>query len=293
MPRAKGLLPLVRAAEGRRACACRRSRRREHQLAERAFTARGFQRVHPCGASRRLQRRRDLFARRAARSRARDRRRGVRRRRALSRGPFRSVAMVSAYFPSGSSGPARQEAKFRFLAAFDRRLTDARTAHCAVRVLRRLQHGAQGDRSQELARESGLSWLHAAGARLARLAVRRPRVRRRVPRGEPGARSVHVVVESRPRMGEERRVAHRLSGREPRAARGGAAASRSTSASGSPITRRSRSTTTGSFDACRSRTSRRRSWDGARMFLPPFANTRRRRRSLHFSPAFRPAPPTR
>jgi len=35
---------------------------------------------------------------------------------------FGAVAIVSAYFPSGSSSPARQEAKFRFLAAFDRRL---------------------------------------------------------------------------------------------------------------------------------------------------------------------------
>jgi exodeoxyribonuclease-3 len=42
---------------------------------------------------------------------------------------FRGVAVVSAYFPSGSSSPARQEAKFRFLAAFDRRLVElARTA---------------------------------------------------------------------------------------------------------------------------------------------------------------------
>jgi exodeoxyribonuclease-3 len=35
---------------------------------------------------------------------------------------FRNMAVVSAYFPSGSSSPARQEAKLRFLAAFDRRL---------------------------------------------------------------------------------------------------------------------------------------------------------------------------
>ena len=34
------------------------------------------------------------------------------------------MAVVSAYFPSGSSSPARQEAKFRFLAAFDRRLAE-------------------------------------------------------------------------------------------------------------------------------------------------------------------------
>jgi exodeoxyribonuclease III len=35
---------------------------------------------------------------------------------------FDRLAVVSAYFPSGSSSPARQEAKFRFLEAFDRRL---------------------------------------------------------------------------------------------------------------------------------------------------------------------------
>jgi exodeoxyribonuclease-3 len=37
---------------------------------------------------------------------------------------FRGTAVVSAYFPSGSSSPARQEAKFRFLAAFDRRVRE-------------------------------------------------------------------------------------------------------------------------------------------------------------------------
>ena len=37
---------------------------------------------------------------------------------------FSGAAVVSAYFPSGSSGPARQEAKFRFLSAFDRRLAE-------------------------------------------------------------------------------------------------------------------------------------------------------------------------
>jgi exodeoxyribonuclease-3 len=41
---------------------------------------------------------------------------------------FGNVAVVSAYFPSGSSSPARQEAKFRFLAAFDRRLSELRRA---------------------------------------------------------------------------------------------------------------------------------------------------------------------
>ena len=32
--------------------------------------------------------------------------------------PARQFSLISAYFPSGSSGPERQEAKFRFLAAF-------------------------------------------------------------------------------------------------------------------------------------------------------------------------------
>ena len=35
---------------------------------------------------------------------------------------FDSLVVVSTYFPSGSAGPARQEAKFRFLAAFEQRL---------------------------------------------------------------------------------------------------------------------------------------------------------------------------
>jgi exodeoxyribonuclease-3 len=42
---------------------------------------------------------------------------------------FGSVAVVSAYFPSGSAGPHRQEAKFRFLAAFDQRLETLRSHH--------------------------------------------------------------------------------------------------------------------------------------------------------------------
>jgi exodeoxyribonuclease III len=37
---------------------------------------------------------------------------------------FDGVAVVSAYVPSGSSSQARQDAKFRFLAAFDRRLVE-------------------------------------------------------------------------------------------------------------------------------------------------------------------------
>ena len=37
--------------------------------------------------------------------------------------PARKLSIISAYFPSGSSGPERQEAKFRFLDAFHPHLT--------------------------------------------------------------------------------------------------------------------------------------------------------------------------
>ena len=42
------------------------------------------------------------------------------------------------------------------------------------------------------------------------------RLGRQLPRGHAGARPVHLVVEPRPGLGEERRLAHRLPGREPR-----------------------------------------------------------------------------
>ena len=41
---------------------------------------------------------------------------------------FDSIAVVSAYFPSGSSSPERQAAKFRFLEAFDERLAALRSS---------------------------------------------------------------------------------------------------------------------------------------------------------------------
>ena len=39
---------------------------------------------------------------------------------------FANFAIVSVYFPSGSSGPARQEAKFRFLAGFQAHMLERR-----------------------------------------------------------------------------------------------------------------------------------------------------------------------
>jgi exodeoxyribonuclease-3 len=42
---------------------------------------------------------------------------------------FDTLVVVSTYFPSGSAGPARQAAKFRFLAAFEARLAALQRRH--------------------------------------------------------------------------------------------------------------------------------------------------------------------
>ena len=123
------------------------------------------------------------------------------------------------YLPSGSSSEERQQAKFRFLAEFHAAPAGAEAPAARLRALRRLEHRAQGDRPEELALQPEELRLPARGARVARRAVRRRALRRRVPRGEPAARAVHVVVQPRPGLGEERRLAHRLPGAESGIAR--------------------------------------------------------------------------
>jgi exodeoxyribonuclease-3 len=96
----------------------------EEHLVGAPFRARGFQRISECGE-------RPGYSGVAIYSRAEPKAvvRGIgvaefdREGRYLE-ARFPNVAVVSAYFPSGSSSPARQEAKFRFLAAFDRRLAE-------------------------------------------------------------------------------------------------------------------------------------------------------------------------
>jgi exodeoxyribonuclease-3 len=94
----------------------------EEQLAERAFHARGFHRVLHSA-------RRPGYSGVAiyARVEPREVSRSIGAAEFDAEGRylearFDHVAVVSAYFPSGSSSPARQEAKFRFIEAFDRRL---------------------------------------------------------------------------------------------------------------------------------------------------------------------------
>jgi exodeoxyribonuclease-3 len=98
-------------------------RAHEEQIADRAFQSRGFHRV--CHAAERPG-----YSGVAIYSRVPPQEivRGIGEREFDAEGRyiearFGAVAVVSAYFPSGSSSPARQEAKFRFLAAFDRRLS--------------------------------------------------------------------------------------------------------------------------------------------------------------------------
>ena len=101
----------------------------DHQLADRAFEARGFHRVLHAALK-------PGYSGVAIYSReepaAVQRGIGVPEFDAEGRyleAHFGSVAIASAYFPSGSAGPARQEAKFRFLAAFDKRLADLASHH--------------------------------------------------------------------------------------------------------------------------------------------------------------------
>ena len=127
---------------------------------------------------------------------------------------FGSLSVVSLYLPSGSAGPERQASKFRFLEAFRPYLRKLLHQPAALHPVRRLEHRAQ-------ARSTC-----ATGARIRRTPAS-------CPRSAPGstscsatwatstasarsmrARSVHVVVEPRPGLGEERGLAHRLSDRE-------------------------------------------------------------------------------
>ena len=74
----------------------------------------------------------------------------------------------------------------------------------------------QNDRPHELAQQPEELRLPARGARLAHARLRRAGLRRRLPQGRSASRAVHVVVQSRAGVGEERRLAHRLPDRHAR-----------------------------------------------------------------------------
>ena len=94
--------------------------------------------------------------------------------------PRRKLSIISCYFPSGSSGEVRQQAKFRFLDEFEphlARLGREREFHS----VRRRQHRPPGTGPEELAQQPQEQRLPARGAGLDDKAVRRNRPGRRLP----------------------------------------------------------------------------------------------------------------
>ncbi len=99
---------------------------------------------------------------------------------------------------------------------------DARQARPRGDPLRRLEHRAPADRPAELARQPEELRLPSRRARVALARVRRAWLRRRVPPRRRAAGPVHVVVEPRAGLGEERGVADRLPDRDAEDCRDGA-----------------------------------------------------------------------
>ena len=184
--RAQGVLRLVRTAARRRALRAG-ARGARYQLADRASRLAAFI-ACPRRAEARIQRRGDLLAQEPAAVQSRHRRAGVRCGRPLPRGAFRLGGDRERVFPSGSAGPARQEAKFRFLAAFDKRLADLRSHHVPFVFCGDFNMAHRAIDLRNWRANQDYPRIHAAGARVARHAVRRPRIRGRVSRGESRSR---------------------------------------------------------------------------------------------------------
>ena len=176
---------------------------------------------HPARAQG-LQRRRRLRASAAAHRRPASAAASSTREGRYLEADFATLTVISVYLPSGSSGPHRQASKFRFLDAFLPHLAQAARSGARNHPVRRLEHRAPADRPQELAQQPEELRLPAGGARVADARVRRARLRRRVPPRRSAARAVHVVVEPRAGVGEERRLAHRLPDRDAGHRRDGA-----------------------------------------------------------------------
>ncbi len=171
---------------------------------------------------------------------------------AICEAHFAELTVISVYLPSGSSGPHRQASKFRFLDEFLPHLAKLRSTRARDHPLRRLEHRAPRDRPQELAQQPEELGIPAGGAGVADAGVRRAGLRRRVPPHRRAARPVHVVVEPWTGVGKERRLADRLSDRDPGHRRQGEDGRRSTRIAASPTMRRSSSiTTTRCVDAVR------------------------------------------
>ena len=158
----------------------------------------------------RLQRCRDLQPRQTRQRSSRFRQPRIRSRRPLRRSEVRQprgdLGVLSLRLELARA-PARQVPLPRGSASPPAGIGQLRTPGRAVR---RLEHRAQGNRPAQLALEPEKLRFPARGAHLDHARVRRDRLRGRFPPPEQPARPVHLVVEPRRCMEQERRLAHRL-----------------------------------------------------------------------------------
>ena len=78
---------------------------------------------------------------------------------------FGNLSVISVYQPSGSSGEERQQVKFSFMKRFFPHLSAPARRGARNRAVRRLEHRAQGNRPEELARQPEELGLSSRGAR--------------------------------------------------------------------------------------------------------------------------------
>ncbi len=128
---------------------------------------------------------------------------------------YGKLSVISLYLPSGSAGPHRQASKFRFLDKFLPHLEKLRS--CGREVILcgdwNIAHKEIDLKNWRGNRKN--SGFLPEERDLADESIRAGRLRRRVPAPEREARPVHLVVQPRPGLGEERRLAHRLPDRHP------------------------------------------------------------------------------
>ncbi len=137
---------------------------------------------------------------------------------------FKDFTAISVYFPSGSSGPERQAAKYRFLAEFAPHLEKLRASGREIVFCGDVNIAHREIDLKKLAQQSQELGLPAGGTCMADRHLRW-RLDRCLQAPRPASGSVHLVEQPRPGLGQERRLAHRLPDRHARL-RGARAANR-------------------------------------------------------------------